>query len=134
MPLLLPFIAIAVDILLLVKLTKLIGGLGILALIVGTAVLGSWAIRRQGMQTIREIQLATARGELPTTAILEGLVALFGGVLLLLPGPLSDLVGLSLLLAGLRRRIAGRIGEGIAKSRPDLKQPVTLEGDYRRRP
>jgi len=52
---------------------------------------------------------------------------------LVLPGFLSDLVGLSLLLFGLRKRLAMRLGEGMAKARPDLKQPVTLEGQYRRK-
>lgn len=115
------------------RLTEWLGGASVLAWLLAAAIGGVMLIKRQGVRTIRELQMATARGELPAPLLLEGLVVLIAGLLLILPGVISDVIALSLLLFGLRKRMAQRLGEGLAKARPDLKQPVTLEGEYRRR-
>ena len=115
------------------RLTELVGGGWVLAWMIAAAVGGVMLIRRQGVRTIRELQMATARGELPAPVLLEGLVVLIAGLLLILPGLISDFVALTLLLFGLRKRMAQRLGEGLAKARPDLKQPVTLEGEFQRK-
>jgi UPF0716 protein FxsA len=115
------------------RLTELVGGGWVLAWMIAAAIGGVMLIKRQGVRTIRELQMATARGELPAPVLLEGLVVLIAGLLLILPGPISDFVALTLLLFGLRKRMAQRLGEGLAKARPDLKQPVTLEGEFQRK-
>lgn len=114
------------------RLAERIGGGYALLLLLAAAVGGAVLIQRQGLRTVRELQMATQRGELPGLVLLEGLVVIMAGLLLLLPGFLSDAVALSLLLLGLRKRLAQRLGDGIAKARPDLKKPVTLEGEYKR--
>lgn len=124
---------IALEAWLISRLTELVGGGWVLAWLLAAAIGGVMLIQRQGIRTIRELQTATARGELPTPILLEGLVVLMSGLLLIVPGLLSDIVALSLLLFGLRKRMAQRLGEGLAKARPDLKQPVTLEGQFRRK-
>ncbi|MDB5971456.1 MAG: FxsA family protein [Hydrocarboniphaga sp.] len=123
---------IALEAWLISRLTELVGGGWVLAWLLAAAVGGVMLIQRQGVRTISELQRATARGELPAPILLEGLVVLISGLLLILPGVISDVVALSLLLFGLRKRMAQRLGEGLAKARPDLKQPVTLEGEFRR--
>ncbi|WP_428312633.1 FxsA family protein [Hydrocarboniphaga sp.] len=124
---------IALEAWLISRLTEWIGGGWVLAWLLAAAIGGVTMIQRQGIRTIRELQMATARGELPAPILLEGLVVLMSGLLLIVPGVLSDGVALSLLLFGLRKRMAQRLGEGLAKARPDLKQPVTLEGEFRRK-
>ncbi len=133
MPLLLMLGFIALEAWIVTQAVHRFGGGWVLAALLATAVGGVLLIQRQGLRTIREVQMSTARGELPTVALLEGMVALMAGLLLIVPGFVSDLIGLSLLLVGLRKRLATRIGDGMAKARPDLKQPVTLEGEYQRR-
>lgn len=133
MPLLLLVGWIVLESWLVVRAVDLVGGLPVTLWLLAAAAAGVLLIRQQGLRCVREMQLATARGELPTLPLLEGLVVLVAGLLLIVPGFLTDAVGASLLLLGLRKRLAVRLGDGIAKARPDLRQPVTLEGEYRRR-
>lgn len=133
MPLLLLLVWIVLEAWIIARLAEHFGGLPVFAGLVGMAVLGVWVIRRRGLSVIREIQAATARGELPAHAMIEGLVGIMGGLLLIVPGVLSDILGLSLLFGSLRRRLASKVTSGIAKARPDLRQPVTLEGEFRHR-
>lgn len=133
MPFLIMAVWIALEAWLVTQAVERIGGWPVAAWIIGAAVVGVLVIRQQGLRTFRELQASVARGELPTRLVFEGLIVLIAGILLIMPGFLSDIVGLSLLLFGLRKRLAVRLGEGMAKARPDLKQPVTLEGEYRRK-
>lgn len=133
MPFLIMAVWIALEAWLVTQAVERIGGWPVAAWITGAAVVGVLVIRQQGLRTFRELQASVARGELPTRLVFEGLIVLIAGILLIMPGFLSDVVGLSLLLFGLRKRLAVRLSEGMAKARPDLKQPVTLEGEYRRK-
>ncbi|HSW14173.1 MAG TPA: FxsA family protein [Solimonas sp.] len=122
---------VAVEVLLLMKLAEARGGWAVPLVLIAAAVGGSAVIRRHGFRALREVQAATARGELPTAALLQGLLGLIAGMLLILPGLLSDLLALLLLAPGLRRRLAASLDRRIAKARPDLRQPVVIEGEYR---
>lgn len=91
------------------------GGLGIVptvALLLGVSVLGAWFVRREGTGVLRRLSSATSRGELPTDELVEGAVVLVGGLLLLTPGFLTDLLGLALLVGpvrvGVRRLVVAR--------------------------
>lgn len=90
---------------LLIKVGTLIGALPTVALVVGTAVLGLWLLRRQGLQNYRRMQQCMARGEVPALEMMEGAVMLVGAVLLLIPGLITDMVGLLCLIPPVRRRI-----------------------------
>jgi len=118
---------------LLVKTGRLVGVMPVIAWVLATACFGIWVIQRQGISTLRRVQEAAARQELPTDALLEGLIVLIAGLLLISPGLIGDLAGITLLIAGLRRGLAQRLGAGISQARPDLKKPVTLEGEFRRK-
>ncbi|MEZ0069877.1 UPF0716 protein FxsA [Streptacidiphilus sp. MAP12-20] len=76
-----------------VELAHLLGWLLVLALLVGGAVLGGWVIKRAGLRALR----ATTAGRLPEGDARTA-VSIAGGVLLILPGFLSDAVGLLCLL------------------------------------
>lgn len=118
---------------LLLRAADALGGWPVLGWVILTAVLGLRVIRRQGLVTVRLIQQATTRGELPTRDWMESLLVFAAGVLLVLPGLLLDAVALGLLLPwGLRAHLGTRLHQGMARARPDLRQPVTLEGEYRR--
>lgn len=63
-----------------------------------TGVVGAMLARHQGLSTIRKVQESLARGELPKNELMDGVMILVGAVLLMTPGFLSDIVGLSLLI------------------------------------
>lgn len=126
---------LATEIWLLLKLIELFGATPLFLWMLATGTLGVLAIRRQGVATLRVLQAQTAGGELPAQALLGGLLVLAAGVLMILPGVLMDLLGLSLLIAGsLRQLLALRLQRQISRHRPDLRQPVVIDGEYRAHP
>lgn len=100
--LLIPVVEIAV----LVAVGQLIGiGWALLATL-ALSVLGATVIRREGRRSIRRLQQAAQTGQLPESG--PGGLRLAGGVALLIPGLVTDLVGLLLLIPqvrGLVRRV-----------------------------
>lgn len=78
-------------------------GLGpTLALIVLTAVVGTWILRRQGLAVLRRAEQQMRRGVLPVAEVFEGLCLAIAGILLLTPGFLTDTAGALLLLPPVR--------------------------------
>ena len=73
--------------------------------IVATGVLGTILVRIQGLQTLRQVQASLDRGESPVAELFGGLALLLAGVLLLLPGFITDALGFLLLVPSLRRSI-----------------------------
>jgi UPF0716 protein FxsA len=82
-----------------------IGAIPTVFMVVFTAVLGAMLLQAQGISTLRRVQEATARGELPAVEMLEGLCLLIGGALLLTPGFFTDIIGFLCLLTPLRRAL-----------------------------
>lgn len=128
MPLLLFLLWIFLETLLLMRLAQFGGGWVPLYL-VAAMIAGSLIIRRHGLRAVRQVREAMARGELPATALVEGLLGFAAGALLILPGLLSDAMALGILL--MRRRLARQLDQRMAAARPDLRAPVTIEGEYR---
>lgn len=95
----------AIEIVLFVLSGQLIGVWPTVALIVATGVLGAWLSKRQGLAVIQEAKREFMYGRLPSGAILDGICVLVGGVLLLTPGFLTDIMGLFLLLPTTRTLI-----------------------------
>ncbi len=96
--LLLPIIEIAV----IVAVGEAIGGWPTFLLIVATSLLGAWLIRREGAKAWRALDQAVRSGRMPTREIADGIVVLVGGGLLLVPGFVTDVVGLVLVLPFVR--------------------------------
>ncbi|MBA2873788.1 FxsA family protein [Thermaerobacillus caldiproteolyticus] len=75
------------------------------ALIFATGIIGTWLAKRQGVTVIEEAKNELMRGRLPSEAVLDGICIFIGGVLLLTPGFLTDIVGFILLLPVTRKFI-----------------------------
>jgi len=118
------------------KVSAAIGILATLALIVATGVAGVTILRRVGWHTLSQVNLKLNRGETPTREIAEGVALAVGGLLLLLPGLIGDVVGLLFLLPAGRRWLQGHGAERTAYAGPaphrDRAGPATIEGEYRR--
>ena len=80
-----------------------IGALMTLVLVAVSAMVGIGLVRRQGFAAATRVQTMMARGESPAVGMLEGLALLAAGVLLVLPGFLSDVVAFVLLIPPIRR-------------------------------
>jgi UPF0716 protein FxsA len=87
-----------------------------LLLLLGTTLLGGWLVRREGARAWRSFSGAVAEGRPPGRAALDGVLILIGGLLVLLPGFVSDVLGLLCLLPP-TRRLLGRALVGWALTR-----------------
>lgn len=129
-----------IEIYLLIQVGGVIGAIPTVALVVFTAVLGALLLRQQGFYTFARVQTALARGELPTVAMLEGVVLLISGAMLLTPGFFTDALGFLGLIPPLRQWVIIRMLErgvihtvgGTTRPPPREGGPRTLEGEYRR--
>lgn len=99
--LVLPLIEIAV----LIQVGQQIGALPTIALLIIISIAGAVLSKREGMAVWRRFQAALGRGEIPSTEILDGVLVIFAGALLLTPGFISDILGLSLLLPPTRAAV-----------------------------
>ena len=80
-----------------------IGGAATFLLMVLGGVAGAYLMRREGRKAWTEAQRQTQAGQIPGRTLLDGLCILAGGILLMSPGFLTDLVGIPLLLPPPRR-------------------------------
>jgi UPF0716 protein FxsA len=109
-------------------------------LVVVSAVVGGWLVRRQGLATATRVQAMVARGESPALGMLEGLALLAAGVLLIIPGFLTDIAAFALLIPPLRRGIIQlylrhiRVEGGVVHHPSGTDEPgrTPLEGKSRR--
>lgn len=88
----------AAEIFVLFSIGQLIGGWETFALILLSGFLGAYMSKREGKRVWEYAQHRLSRGEIPTDSILDGICIFTGGLLLLTPGFLTDLLGLFLVV------------------------------------
>ncbi|WP_224245375.1 FxsA family protein [Hyalangium gracile] len=124
--LLLAFIVVPVlELYLLVVLGRQLGLAPTLGLLLVTALLGSVLAKREGRRVLRSWQTQVAQGRVPEEGILSGALVLLGGLLLILPGFITDAVGLFLLLPPTRRWVAGRVRRSMERGMATGSMRVT---------
>lgn len=87
---LLPIIEIAV----LIRVGSLLGFWQTVGIMIAMGFVGAWFAKREGRRAFFEIQAAAARGQMPANEILEGFLVFLGGLLMVTPGFVTDLIGL----------------------------------------
>jgi len=81
-------------------------GLGwTLAIVVLTAILGTWLVRNQGLMAMGQLRSSFSQLQDPTEPLANGAMILFAGALLLTPGFFTDAVGFALLMPPVRALI-----------------------------
>ncbi|EOD69973.1 FxsA family protein [Amycolatopsis vancoresmycina] len=75
-----------------------VGVLGTLGLLLAGAFLGSWLARREGAKAMRAFAAAARSGRPAEKELTDGMLVGLGGVLILVPGFVSDVLGLLLIL------------------------------------
>lgn len=139
--LLFPLIELAV----MIKVGSVIGVGWTLLLIIAGAFIGAAVLRVAGVATALRARERLNRGELPEQEMLEGLVIALGGGLLMLPGFISDIVGLLCLIPFTRRLMLGRVRQRMQEQAERRRAfaddptaqhrggPSVIEGEYQRR-
>lgn len=109
------------------------GWSGAILLGVLTSLAGVFMMRRTGIGAARGLRRALNGEELAEGAMLDGTLAALGSVLLVLPGFLSDLVGLALAAPSIRQFLAQRFGARAAQVRSQRDGVIELSPeDWRR--
>ena len=67
-----------------------------------TAIFGIALLKRQGLSVLSRIQADLAKGRAPVTSIADSISMVVGGALMLIPGYVTDGIGLLLFLPGIR--------------------------------
>lgn len=95
-----------IELFVLIEVGSVIGGFTTILLIIATALLGIFFMRQQGTATIVKIKQNLADGKIPGKEILEGVFIFIGGVMLLLPGFITDTIGILFLIEPIRTLFA----------------------------
>ncbi len=91
-----------IEIALFIKVGQAIGLWPTLALVIGAGVAGMLLLRLQGLQIVGQMRSNMSSGRLPARDIADAMMIGMAALLLVLPGFLSDIVALALLLPPVR--------------------------------
>src|SRR3954466_6302807 len=138
MPLLLILVFIVVpiaELALLIQVGQLIGVWWTIGLLIADALLGSWLLRTQGRAAWRRFNEALSSGRVPHREGVDGVLVIFGGVLLLTPGFITDIFGLLFLIPPTRvlmrrllvRRRAPKLMGSVPRTGPPTRRPHDIE-------
>jgi UPF0716 protein FxsA len=105
----------ALEIYLLFSIGGQIGGLNTLFVVIATGIIGASLAKSQGLSILNKIQTDLNRGAIPTDQFTHGLLVFGGGLLLLTPGFLTDILGISMVFPGTRHIIASYVKHLFAK-------------------
>jgi UPF0716 protein FxsA len=115
--LLLAFVAYPLlELALLIRAGQAIGFWPVLALIIGTGLLGVAILRRQGFRVIEKVSAALDEGREPVAPLADSALIFAAGSLLVSPGLIGDALGLLLLIPQLRQLIRHSISARILGS------------------
>lgn len=120
--LLLAVVVPLLDIFLLVKLAGTVGIVPTVLLTVFTGIVGIGIVRREGMAVLLRLQTAVMAQE-AGQAVVEGALLTVGGILLLTPGLVTDVLGFALVLPWTRVRLARYLRER-AEASPNVHVQV----------
>lgn len=92
----------------LIKVGQTLGVWMTILLLIATGVAGGLIVQSQGLQAARRAAQSMAEGRPPIEPVIDSFMLMLAGVLLLIPGLLTDLIALPLLIPPVRRWIALR--------------------------
>ncbi|KXH87195.1 FxsA family protein [Sporosarcina sp. HYO08] len=100
------FIAIpAAELFLLIYSGQELGLMPTISIILLTGVGGAYFAKKQGLKALHDLKSRMATMETPGNALIDSVCIFFGGLLLIMPGFITDFVGFLLLFQGPRNLI-----------------------------
>jgi UPF0716 protein FxsA len=128
-----------VEIAVMVQVADWIGTGQMLALLISVSVVGVWIVKRQGVGVLRRIRAELDAGRIPGAHLVDGGLVLLAGMLLVIPGFVTDTIGLLLLLPPVRALVRGRLRRRFrvqvtsSGRRPSGADAIDVEGGPSRR-
>jgi UPF0716 protein FxsA len=91
-----------VELVVMVQVASSIGPLNMIGLLILVSLVGVWLAKHEGLSVVNRIRRAQAAGEVPDKELIDGALILLAAFLLVLPGFVSDVLGVLLLLPPVR--------------------------------
>ena len=136
-----------VEVFVFIEVGQAIGWILAVVLLLGTSVLGARLVRIQGRSAIERVSLAVSEHRAPARAAIDGALGFLGGVLLAIPGFVTDVLGALLMFPPTRTRTrrwisrhyagrtmsfvatAGRFASGDRGARPADVESTVVDDD-----
>lgn len=112
------------ELILLIYVGTKIGWLATLAIVIVTGLVGTALARWQGVKALLRVQRRLARNQVPADELFDGVLILLAGVLLFVPGLITDVIGFTLLLPPMRSLVK-RVLRQWAKKNIDIRTTHT---------
>ncbi|MEO7586535.1 MAG: FxsA family protein [Arachnia sp.] len=125
------FLFILAEVALLVWVSTQIGWWTLVALMIST-VLGAYLLQREWRKAWRELGESVKSGSLPPGRTADAVLVLMGGFMLIMPGFITDVLGLLLLLPFTRPGVRSVLGWWVSRAVPrDATSPrnIVIRGD-----
>lgn len=119
---------VLLEIVLLVQVSSLLGGLATFAIVLATGLLGGALMRREGRRTWDELRTAVQQNRTPDRDLANTALVLFGGALLVVPGFVTDVIGLLLVLPFTRPPARALMRRVLARRVPDVGRAGWIPG------
>ena len=114
-----------VEIYLFIKIGSQIGAFNTISLILITAVIGIYYARYEGLNTLRSGISQMIKNEMPIYEIVSGAAIAFAAILMILPGFLTDFLGIIIIFPWTRKLLFKNI-----KVKKQTKEKDFIEGEY----
>ncbi|MEG0009134.1 MAG: FxsA family protein [Aeromonas sp.] len=145
---------VVLELTVMIEVGSVIGALPTVGLLILTAVLGSSLVRSEGIKTLFSAQQKMQQGEMPGREVMGGIMLALAGLLLIIPGFVTDFFGILLLQPWLRNKLADKLvgssqfrmqmggfqaqqppfgADSIDGSRQDHRGGTTIEGEFERK-
>lgn len=92
----------AIEIFLFIEIGARIGAFETFIIVMTTGVVGAALAKSEGFSILSKLQSQLQSGQMPADTIVQGLMIFAGGLLLITPGFLTDIVGLCMVFPGTR--------------------------------
>ena len=117
-----------IEIYVIIQVGQAIGPWWTILLLIADSVLGSWLVKREGARAWRALRSALDGGRMPATELADGMLILVGGLLMVTPGFVLDIVG-ALCILPFTRPIGRRMLAGlISRKLVGVSYPATTWG------
>ena len=114
-----------IEIYLFIKIGSQIGAFNTISLIFITAIVGIYYAKYEGLNTLKSAIKQTVQNEIPIYEIVSGAALAFAAILMIIPGFLTDLIGLLIIFPWTRKLFLKKISKKNVRNKKNF-----IEGEY----
>ena len=119
-----------VEIAVFVKVAQGVGVLATVGLALAAGMVGLVLVRAQGVRTLLRAKTLVESGEMPVAELFDGICLALAGGLLILPGFVTDVLAIILLLPPVRLLLKAWLARHFTVVAPAPAGPTVIDGDY----